>query len=61
VRWAEHGAVGACFDVPALWRKAVAEPARLDARAMPCGHYIAEERPEALIADALDFFQSLES
>jgi haloacetate dehalogenase len=61
VRWAEHGAVGACFDVPALWRRALADPARLDARAMPCGHYIAEEQPEALIADGLDFFQSLES
>ena len=61
VRWAEHGAVGACFDVRALWRRALADPARLDARAMPCGHYIAEEQPEALIADGLDFFQSLES
>jgi haloacetate dehalogenase len=47
--------------VRALWRRALADPARLDARAMPCGHYIAEEQPEALIADGLDFFQSLES
>lgn len=61
VRWAEHGAVGRCFDVPALWREAVAEPARLDARAMPCGHYIAEEQPGALLADALDFFSPLET
>jgi haloacetate dehalogenase len=61
VRWAEHGAVGRCFDVPALWRDAVAVAAQLDARAMPCGHYIAEEQPGALLADALDFFSPLET
>ena len=61
VRWAEHGAVGRCFDVPALWREAVANAAQLDARAMPCGHYIAEEQPKALLADALDFFSALET
>ena len=61
VRWAEHGAVGRCFDVPALWREAVADAARVDARAMSCGHYIAEEQPEALLADALDFFSPLET
>ncbi len=61
VRWAEHGAVGRCFDVPALWREAVADVARLDARAMPCGHYIAEELPDSLLADALDFFSPLEN
>ncbi len=61
VRWAEHGAVGRCFAVPALWREAVADAAQLDARAMPCGHYIAEEQPEALLADALEFFSALET
>jgi haloacetate dehalogenase len=61
VRWGSLGAVGRCFDVPALWREAVADAALLDARAMPCGHYIAEEQPEALAADALDFFQPLET
>lgn len=61
VRWAAHGAVGRCFDVPALWREAVADPARLDARALDCGHYIAEEQPEALLADALPFFRPLET
>jgi haloacetate dehalogenase len=61
VRWAEHGAVARCFDVPALWREAVASAARPDLRAMPCGHYIAEELPEALLADAIPFFSPLET
>ncbi|MFM7537586.1 MAG: asparagine synthase-related protein, partial [Acidimicrobiales bacterium] len=54
--WAAHGAVGRCFDVPALWREAVADAARLHTLAMPCGHYIAEEQPQALLADALSAF-----
>lgn len=55
VLWGQHGAVGQCFDVLALWRE------RADAvtgKALPCGHYIAEEAPEALLADALDFFET---
>ncbi len=61
MRCGVHGAVSRCFDVPALWREAVADAAMLDVRALPCGHYIAEEQPEALLADALDFFQPLET
>ena len=60
VRWGLHGAVGRCFDVPALWREVVANPGLLHASAWPCGHYIAEEQPGLLAADALDFFQALE-
>jgi haloacetate dehalogenase len=56
VRWGAHGAVARCFDVPALWHDAHGGPAHIDARAMPCGHYIAEELPEALAADVIDFF-----
>lgn len=56
VLWGAHGTVAACFDVPALWREALAEPDRLQAAALPCGHYIAEEAPEALLAQALPFF-----
>jgi haloacetate dehalogenase len=55
VLWGEHGAVGRCFDVLALWRE------RADAvsgRGLPCGHYVAEEAPAALLAEALDFFVS---
>ncbi len=58
VRWGAHGAVGRCFDVLALWREAVAPGTPIDGRELPCGHYIAEEQPEALLADALDFFNT---
>lgn len=53
VLWGEHGAVGRCFDVLDLWRPAAAQ---VTGRALPCGHYIAEEAPEALLVEANDFF-----
>jgi haloacetate dehalogenase len=53
VLWGEGGAVGRCFDVAALWRAAAS---RFSGRALPGGHYIAEEQPEALLAEAFDFF-----
>jgi haloacetate dehalogenase len=53
VLWGEHGTVGRCFDVLALWRD-VAE--QVSGRALPCGHYIAEEQPERLLAETFEFF-----
>lgn len=53
VLWGEHGAVGACFDVLALWRERAVQ---VTGRALPCGHYVAEEAPDALLQEALDFF-----
>ncbi len=53
VLWGEHGVVGRCFDVPALWRERALQ---FSGRAVPCGHYIAEEAPDLLLAEALDFF-----
>ena len=53
VLWAEHGAVGQCFDVLALWHK-VATAA--SGQSLPCGHYMAEELPDAVLAEALQFF-----
>ncbi|HYE40693.1 MAG TPA: alpha/beta hydrolase, partial [Ramlibacter sp.] len=55
VLWGEHGAVGRCFDVPALWRAAATE---ISGRSLPCGHYIAEEAPALLLDEALSFFRS---
>lgn len=52
VLWGAHGIVGRCFDVPALWRAAATD---FEGRALDCGHYIAEERPDALLAEAFDF------
>jgi len=53
--WAEHGAVGRCFDVLALWRE---RASRLTGRAVPCGHYIAEELPDVLVHEVLSHLRS---
>jgi haloacetate dehalogenase len=54
VLWGEHGAVGQCFDVPALWQE---RASHMTGRALPCGHYIAEEAPDILLDEAFDFFK----
>ncbi|MCC2633036.1 MAG: putative haloacetate dehalogenase [Ramlibacter sp.] len=55
VLWGEHGAVGRCFDVPALWRAAADD---FTGRSLPCGHYIAEEAPELLLGETFAFLRS---
>ena len=55
VIWGQHGTVGRCFDVLALWRERAAEVA---GEALPCGHYVAEEQPEAVISQALSHFSN---
>ena len=55
VLWGEHGAVGRCFDVPALW---AAFASQFSGRSLPCGHYIAEEAPALLLDETLSFFRS---
>ncbi len=55
VLWGEHGAVGKCFDVLALWRERACE---VSGQSLPCGHYIAEEAPAVLLAQALNFFKT---
>jgi haloacetate dehalogenase len=54
VLWGEHGAVGRCFDVLALWRERAPE---VTGRSLPCGHYIAEEAASLLLQEAISFFQ----
>ncbi|AYQ29171.1 MULTISPECIES: alpha/beta fold hydrolase [unclassified Polaromonas] len=54
VLWGQHGAVGQCFDVMSLWRDRAKD---VSGRSLPCGHYIAEEAPALLLAEALDFFK----
>lgn len=53
VLWGEHGAVGQCFDVLALWRDRATQ---VSGESLPCGHYIAEEAPKLLISQAINFF-----
>ncbi len=55
VLWGEHGAVGRHFDVLALWRE---RALAVGGRALPCGHYIAEEAPDTLLAEAQSFFET---
>lgn len=54
VLWGGQGVVARCFDVPALWRDAAPQAT---GAALACGHYIAEEAPQALLAEALSFFK----
>jgi haloacetate dehalogenase len=54
VLWGEHGAVGQCFQVLDLWRERARD---VSGMSLPCGHYIAEEAPALLLAEALNFFK----
>jgi haloacetate dehalogenase len=58
VLWGEHGTVARCFDVLALWRERATQ---VSGQALPCGHYIAEEAPEALLAQAIPFFNDTDT
>lgn len=53
VLWGAHGAVGRCFDVLSLWRDVAND---VSGRALDCGHYVAEERTQELVAEMFDFF-----
>lgn len=55
VLWGEHGAVGKCFDVLALWHE---RAEAVSGKQLPCGHYIAEEAPALLLAEAMNFFKT---
>jgi haloacetate dehalogenase len=50
--WGAKGTVGQLFDVLSLWREDAAD---VSGQTLPCGHLIAEEDPEGLVA-ALDRF-----
>jgi haloacetate dehalogenase len=55
VLWGGHGVVGKCFDVLALWR---ARALHVSGRSVECGHYLAEEAPQEVLREALEFFQA---
>lgn len=54
VLWGEHGIVNRCFKPLEEWRKIGSS---VSGHTLPCGHYIAEEAPEALLQSALPFLQ----
>ncbi|HKT96910.1 MAG TPA: alpha/beta hydrolase [Paraburkholderia sp.] len=57
VLWGEHGVIERCFDPLAEWRKVARD---VSGHALPCGHYIPEEAPEALVGEILSFFEATE-
>ena len=52
VLWGDKGVIGRCFDPLAEWKRVAAD---VQGAALPCGHYIAEEAPDALLAAAVPF------
>jgi len=50
--WGAEGVVHRCFDPLALWRSIATN---VQGEPLPCGHYIPEEAPDALLAKALPF------
>ena len=50
--WGAEGVVHRCFDPLAEWQRVASD---VRGQALPCGHYIAEEAPDALLALALPF------
>ncbi|WP_227875784.1 alpha/beta fold hydrolase [Kushneria konosiri] len=55
VLWGEHGVIEKLFDPMALWQACALE---VSGRALPCGHYLPEERPDDIIDEALTFFNA---
>jgi haloacetate dehalogenase len=54
VLWGERGLMHERFDVLAAWREKAAGP--VTGRPLPCGHYLAEERPAETLAELSAFF-----
>ena len=52
VMWGAQGAIEACFDALGEWRKVATQ---VEGKALPCGHYIAEEIPDVLLEEVLPF------
>ncbi|KQP16078.1 alpha/beta fold hydrolase [Pseudorhodoferax sp. Leaf265] len=50
--WGEEGVVHRCFDPLAEWQRVATD---VRGRPLPCGHYIAEEAPQALLDAVLPF------
>jgi haloacetate dehalogenase len=53
--WGAEGVIEKCFDALAEWRPWAPQ---VQGGALPCGHYIAEEAPELLLAQALPFLRA---
>lgn len=56
VLWGQHGMMERHFDVLATWRERVA--GKVTGRALDCGHFLPEEKPEATAKELLAFFSA---
>uniref|UniRef100_UPI00140A8A56 alpha/beta fold hydrolase n=1 Tax=Pseudomonas atagonensis TaxID=2609964 RepID=UPI00140A8A56 len=54
VLWGAEGTVGRCFDPLREWQQVASN---VSGQALPAGHYLAEEVPEQLLAEALAFLR----
>lgn len=52
VLWGRHGVVGRLFDPLALWSALATD---VSGRAVDCGHYLAEEAPDEVLAEIVGF------
>ncbi len=52
--WGAKGVVGQLFDVLATWRPKAASS--VSGKALPCGHLLPEEQPEAVLSNFEKFF-----
>ncbi|OLO09303.1 alpha/beta hydrolase [Salinicola sp. MH3R3-1] len=55
VLWGEFGTIERCFDALAEWR-AVSHDS-VEGGALPCGHYLPEEAPDAVFQQLIDFMR----
>lgn len=55
--WGEEGVVHRCFQPLAEWQRVAVD---VQGGPLPCGHYIAEEAPEALLARVMPFLAAAE-
>ena len=54
ILWGEQGVVHRCFDPLTEWRKVAND---VQGQTLPCGHYLPEEAPQALLDVALPFLK----
>ena len=54
--WGKQGVVEAMFDCLADWREVAAD---VRGRALPCGHFLPEERPKQVVAELRRFLKDL--
>ncbi len=53
VLWGDRGVVHHTYDVLDIWRR---QAERVEGQALPCGHFVPEEAPEATLAALQGFF-----